>query len=316
MNKNNNLNIVDNKKILSKIGWYLALYVLVMKICIYLAMNLYNKILINKYFIIPHWFINGSNTIISDFIAYGFGMIFFSIVLKNIPKGDTNNSKPINVKTSIVFMSVIACSYRIFFDLANTYIMPLVEIFKNNIVMNPFSNSIQGHSFIFNVITLLIVTPIMEEYIFRKLLLNKLKRFGWIFSMCSSGLLFGLMHGNINQFIYTVPLGMILGYAALYTGGIKLPIILHSFNNFIGILNQFPNGILKKFILLAIVVITILAAIVFIKWIIKIKNKEIILCKGNLDLSERKKWSIFFSNSGIIIFIIISVINMGISLIK
>ena len=46
--------------------------------------------------------------------------------------------------------------------------------------------------------------PIIEEYIFRWKLLNRLRRFGDKAAITYTALMFGLMHGNVTQFLYAI----------------------------------------------------------------------------------------------------------------
>ena len=49
-----------------------------------------------------------------------------------------------------------------------------------------------------------------------------------------SGLMFGLFHGNLNQFMYAFVLGMFLAYLYVKTGNLKITIALHMLINFFG----------------------------------------------------------------------------------
>ncbi len=96
-------------------------------------------------------------------------------------------------------------------------------------------NTVIGESgllvtFIFTVI----VAPIGEEFVFRKLIIDRTNRYGGVICVVLSALMFGIMHGNFYQFFYCVGLGLILGYM-YYSSGKLLPcILLHSAINFMG----------------------------------------------------------------------------------
>lgn len=94
-----------------------------------------------------------------------------------------------------------------------------------------------------------LMAPIMEEYIFRKLIVDRTVRYGQGVAILLSGLMFGLFHGNLNQFCYTVVIGFFLGFIYLKTGNIKITISMHMIFNFIGGLLPslvFRNGELQK----------------------------------------------------------------------
>jgi membrane protease YdiL (CAAX protease family) len=79
-----------------------------------------------------------------------------------------------------------------------------------------------------------IVAPIGEEFVFRKLIIDRTHKYGGLFCVVLSALMFGLMHGNFYQFFYCFLLGLILGYIYYSTGKLHLTIIMHAVINFFG----------------------------------------------------------------------------------
>lgn len=77
-----------------------------------------------------------------------------------------------------------------------------------------------------------LIAPIAEEFIYRKLLLKPLRALGDTPAIVLSALIFGLAHGNFDQFAYSFFGGIIFGLTAVRFGSIALPIILHMINNF------------------------------------------------------------------------------------
>lgn len=76
------------------------------------------------------------------------------------------------------------------------------------------------------------VAPVLEEYIYRHLLLRPLKIIGDTPAIIISALIFGLVHGNFDQFAYAFLSGIILGLVAVRYDSIIPSIILHVINNF------------------------------------------------------------------------------------
>ncbi|MDL2250513.1 membrane protease YdiL (CAAX protease family) [Lachnospiraceae bacterium PF1-22] len=87
------------------------------------------------------------------------------------------------------------------------------------------------------ILTVGILGPIIEELLFRKALIDKLRPFGYTTSILLSGLLFGAFHMNFEQFFYAAFIGVLLGAIYYKTGDIKYSIIIHivfnSFNIFV-----------------------------------------------------------------------------------
>lgn len=73
--------------------------------------------------------------------------------------------------------------------------------------------------------------PFLEELIFRGVLLEGLRKYGNLFGIIMSAVLFGLMHQNIVQFIPTVCVGIIWGYVAVKSGSLIPSILIHMLNN-------------------------------------------------------------------------------------
>ena len=78
-----------------------------------------------------------------------------------------------------------------------------------------------------------IVAPAAEEFIYRKLILGSLKRFGAWKAVIVSSLLFAVGHGNYFQFLYAFLAGIVLGTLAVRTGGIRYTVVLHIINNIV-----------------------------------------------------------------------------------
>lgn len=84
------------------------------------------------------------------------------------------------------------------------------------------------------VLFLVILAPLFEELVFRKLLIDRTRVYGEKLAILLSGLLFGLFHGNLNQFFYATLLGFVFAYIYLRTGDIRNTILLHMLVNLNG----------------------------------------------------------------------------------
>lgn len=84
------------------------------------------------------------------------------------------------------------------------------------------------------VLFLCIVAPFGEEFIFRKLLIDRTHKYGGTVSIFLSALMFGLMHANFYQFFYAFLLGLLLGYVYYSTGKLRYSVALHVAINFVG----------------------------------------------------------------------------------
>ncbi len=85
-------------------------------------------------------------------------------------------------------------------------------------------------SFAFTVV----LAPIFEELIFRKLLLDRMLPYGEFCAILINGILFGAFHGNFFQFFYAAMLGVLLSFVYVKTGKLRHCILIHMCVNFLG----------------------------------------------------------------------------------
>lgn len=78
-----------------------------------------------------------------------------------------------------------------------------------------------------------LIAPIAEELIFRSLLLKPLRAYGDLTAAIVTGLLFGLYHGNFDQFAYASLVGIFFSAIAIRYNSIVPTIIIHAANNII-----------------------------------------------------------------------------------
>ncbi len=85
-----------------------------------------------------------------------------------------------------------------------------------------------------------IIAPIGEEFLFRKLFIDRARRYGDGMAILLSALLFALFHGNFFQFFYAFMVGLVMAYAYTLTGKLYWSVGLHMFMNFMGMMIM-PN---------------------------------------------------------------------------
>lgn len=80
-------------------------------------------------------------------------------------------------------------------------------------------------------ITLAVAPPIVEELIFRGIILQSFRRFGDGFAVVASAMLFGLFHGNFVQMIFAFIAGLVMALAVVRTNSLLPSILIHFCNN-------------------------------------------------------------------------------------
>lgn len=145
-------------------------------------------------------------------------LITFLILIIFLLKKIKNKLIHINLKNTF-FLIILGICFSITFNLF------LYSINKLYYFTNLFDNT--NTSIIVALITTGILGPILEEIVFRGIVYEKLKKLFPTMSIWITGLLFGLFHGNIIQFIYAFIFNIILikfyeKYKSIYA-----PIIIH-----------------------------------------------------------------------------------------
>ena len=89
------------------------------------------------------------------------------------------------------------------------------------------SNLMLSSGMAMRILTVGILAPVFEELIFRKLLIDRLIRYGEFVAILTSGLMFGLFHGNFQQFFFATFLGCLWAFVYIRTGRIRYTILMH-----------------------------------------------------------------------------------------
>ena len=170
---------------------------------------------------------------------------------------------------------------------------------------------LEGSNWIWSLIFAGILSPIIEEMMFRGVMLNKLRRYGDKVAIITTAILFGLFHANFSQFFYAVALGMIFAYVALKTGTIKYSIILHIVVNIMGgVILPAAIGDGSNIVVAGCVGLVLLA-IVIIGLVLLIKNrKNISLLDGEIKLEKGTAFKTIWVNVGMILYVVICLFSM------
>lgn len=117
------------------------------------------------------------------------------------------------------------------FTMASSPLVTLVNLVSQLFVDNTVSaNSEQFLSLhpLLLIFFVGILAPVCEEVVFRGAIFGGLKKEGNVFkAILASGLLFGLLHMNINQASYAFVIGILLGFLVEATGSIFSSILFH-----------------------------------------------------------------------------------------
>lgn len=138
--------------------------------------------------------------------------------------------------TAAHFFVAFLMSYALMFagNLVGIGVTSGIGFLKGEPVTNDLSELINSTNIWLTSIYTVLLAPVFEELLFRKMLCDSVVKFGQGTAILLSGLTFGLFHGNFNQFFYAFFLGCFLAFIYVKTGNIKYTIGLHMLINFVG----------------------------------------------------------------------------------
>ncbi len=108
-----------------------------------------------------------------------------------------------------------------------TFINLISSLFVENSVNATLNHTVSSNPLILNLILLALIPAVVEEFIFRGLIFDGYKKRNPLKAAILSGLLFGLIHMNINQFTYAFVMGVFFALLTYVTGSIIPSTIAH-----------------------------------------------------------------------------------------
>ena len=271
------------------------------------------------------WFSDLLNFIPMYIIAFPLAYL----ILKPIPVGRPTEYK-ISFKKLMEFLLMCFCLMYIGSFIGNA-ISLLISGAKGSNFENPLIKILESSNLYLNFLFIVLIAPVMEELVFRKLLIDRVRIYGESTAILVSGLAFGLFHGNLFQFFYAFGIGSMFAYIYLRTGRIRYTMILHSIINFFGgilpiILTKYANlnaisqlngsdtqnvinfaqNNLWQMIAVAVYSFAIIAAFIGGLALLIDKRKKILLLPAEKQLEKGTGFKTIFINVGMLLFVLIT----------
>ena len=140
-----------------------------------------------------------------------------------------------DLKPKRYIVLAIICIFMMYAgNILGTIITALLQLLPGVSAGNPVLGYATDNAILPKVLFMVILAPVIEEYIFRKQLIDRMHIYGEKLAVLTSALMFGLFHGNLSQFFYAFALGLVFGYVYLKTGKLRYSIGLHMLINLNG----------------------------------------------------------------------------------
>ncbi len=120
--------------------------------------------------------------------------------------------------------------------LVANYIVSIMTVFVKNTLGYELSQNDYGISndfltYFVMVISVAVAPAIFEEFALRCCTLGVLKKYGNGFAVFMVSIIFGLIHGNVIQFVFAFLMGIIMAYITIQTDNVIIAILIHGLNN-------------------------------------------------------------------------------------
>ena len=246
--------------------------------------------------------------LVSVLSAYGAGVPAAWLVLRGTEEAPPQPGAPLGPGRFFrSYLAGLGLMYLV--NLATLALMGLVGLLRGQTVENPVDN-MADYPLALNLLLGCVIAPVCEEYLFRGLLLNRLRPYGERFAVWASALCFGLFHGNFSQFFYACAIGVLFAGVVLKTGRLRQAMLLHALINFVGTglipllsgLGEAGNWLLTLLVLAAMFVgLAFLPAI----------RREFSPAPGWKGLTAGEAWRCFLANPGMLCFLALFLLLAG-----
>ncbi|MBR1730844.1 MAG: CPBP family intramembrane metalloprotease, partial [Ruminococcus sp.] len=152
-----------------------------------------------------------------------------------------------------------------------------------------------------------------DEFLFRGVVLGKLRFFGDSFALFMSSMVFALMHGNIIQIPFAFIVGLALAFLTVKTNSLLPSMAVHFIVNFRSVLlsifienNTISEAALNNIYLISLFVVFVLG---IISAAILSKRKDFFKLESNKEYPFRYAVKHSILSVGMILFIVLSFIN-------
>ena len=214
---------------------------------VFLALSLYliiSSVLVNGIYILAQllmseerYFMFTSNNIIPLIISAGIQYVLmlplFMLMTSGMRKAENKEVKKLSAKEFILFL-LVGETFMYAGALIGNTINSFIGSFLGDMPENSLNSTVSTTPVWLIILLMVIVAPIVEELIFRKIIIDRLSVFGDRNAIIFSSVAFGLIHVNLYQFFYATALGFILGYVYTKTRNVKYSIFMHMLINFLG----------------------------------------------------------------------------------
>lgn len=304
-------NETELRKTSGKLGFLLIFYFLLNVIISIFTLDVAKGFLLGKLNLnISENMLVDTVSSISNILLIFVLFFFFYVSKKEI---SINNIHFVNKKVNILPLILIGFLVIEIADIVTNYAMGICKFIGVKSTSPEFIVEKTTLGIFLSVINFSLVPALTEEFIFRGIVLNSVRPYGKTFAIFSSAFLFGLVHGNLEQFVFAFITGMFFSYVTLLTESLLPSVIIHFLNNFMAdILNIFQDkeNILTIILIFKSFVGLLGLACLFYYWLKSISSIRKVFKtkypKKKFNIAFIDKFNAFLFNPGMTLFVLLA----------
>ena len=148
------------------------------------------------------------------------------MVVRRLPYAATVRFKKMKIADML-----LAVLFGILVQPAITLINAISMVFSKNITGASVFEIAESVPFLVGIFLVAVMPAVLEETVYRGVFYNEYSKINPVKAALISGLMFGIMHGNINQFCYAAVLGIVFAFLIEATGSIISTMLVHFWIN-------------------------------------------------------------------------------------
>lgn len=117
-------------------------------------------------------------------------------------------------------------------------VIPLFRLFGFELKQSETNPPDSVFACIISLIATAVVPAICEEFAMRCCGGQLLRKYGKSFEVFAVSIVFGLLHGNVIQFVFAFLVGLVLGFVTVKTDNILPALLIHAMNNGISVVSE------------------------------------------------------------------------------
>lgn len=150
-------------------------------------------------------------------VSAGIAVFIFHIKTFEIPAESHTEEKNVGIVGCVMYFFLTAA-------------MLILSMYVVSFIISNYTTPLQKVTHVY-IVSILLIHPLLEEYIFRKLFYEELRQLSPMFGIITQAIMFAIIHSTIDGMSYALASGIFLGIAMEKTGKMWMPCVAHIFIN-------------------------------------------------------------------------------------